>query len=218
MTPAQYLDSLGMWEATAALPEQGIAALTTSADRLADTPLPSPDHIRSVVVFGTGGSGVVADMVAAYGADHSSVPVWAGKGYEAPAFVGPGTLAFAVSYSGDTEETCAAAAAAAERGAHVVVVSGGGALAELAEGSGLTRFAVPADLPASRTALGCSGRAGAHDPVPPRDRSRRPPVAGAGAHLVAPAPGRPGRARRPGRRGVPAHRAAPSPSCTAPPA
>ncbi len=154
MTPAPYLDSLGMWEATAALPEQGIAALATSADRLADTPLPSPDHIGSVVVFGTGGSGVVADLVAAYGADHSSVPIWAGKGYEAPAFVGPGTLAFAVSYSGDTEETCAAAAAAAERGAHVVVVSGGGALAGLAEGPDLTTFVVPADLPASRTALG----------------------------------------------------------------
>ena len=93
-----------------------------------------------MVVFGTGGSGAAADLVAAYGADHSSVPIWADKGYEPPAFVGPGTLAFAVSYSGDTEETRSAAAAAAERGAHVVVVSGGGALAEMAAASDLTRL------------------------------------------------------------------------------
>jgi glucose/mannose-6-phosphate isomerase len=152
--PAPYLDSLGMWEATADLPEQGISALAASADLLADTQLPSRDAIRSVAVFGTGGSGAAADMVAAYGADHSSLPVWAGKGYEPPAFVGPDTLAFALSYSGDTEETCAAAAAAAERGAHVVVVSGGGALTEMATVSDLAVFGVPRDLPASRTALG----------------------------------------------------------------
>jgi glucose/mannose-6-phosphate isomerase len=71
-----------------------------------------------------------------------------------PAFVGPGTLVFAVSWSGDTEETIAAARAAGERGATLVVVSAGGALRALAQGSDLPLFALPDDLPASRGALG----------------------------------------------------------------
>jgi glucose/mannose-6-phosphate isomerase len=81
------------------------------------------------------------------------VPVWVSNGYESPAFVGPHTLAFAVSASGDTEETIAAASAARARGAHLVVVSGVGALAALAAASDLPLFEVPAG-PAPRTALG----------------------------------------------------------------
>ncbi len=76
------------------------------------------------------------------------------SGYAAPSFVGPRTLAFALSFGGDTEETCTAAAQAVERGAHVVTVSAGGALARMAESSGLLRFGLPLGLPAGRTALG----------------------------------------------------------------
>jgi len=61
---------------------------------------------------------------------------------------------FAVSFSGNTEETYAAASAAREQGAHIVVVSGGGLLSELAAASDLTHFGVTPDLPAARTALG----------------------------------------------------------------
>jgi len=54
----------------------------------------------------------VADAVAAYGADRSVVPIVTGNGYGSPSFVGPETVVFAVSFSGDTEETYAAALAA----------------------------------------------------------------------------------------------------------
>jgi glucose/mannose-6-phosphate isomerase len=147
----QYLDTLGIWAATAALPEQLASAMTGSATVLDAASLPNRDDIRSVVIVGMGTSGTAADMVAAYGADRSTVPIWVGKGYECPAFVGPSTLVFAVSATGDTEETCASATRALERGAHVVTVSGGGALADLAVP---TQFGVPADLPAPRTSLG----------------------------------------------------------------
>jgi glucose/mannose-6-phosphate isomerase len=101
-----------------------------------------------------GSAGAVADAVVAYAADRSSVPVSAGNSYESPSFVGPHTLAFAVSFSGDTEETCAAAESALAQGARLVVVSGGGALATIASAADLPRFDVAAGLPAARTALG----------------------------------------------------------------
>ena len=74
------------------------------------------------------------------------VPVTVVKGYEAPAFVGAGTLCFAISYSGDTEETVEAAQQAAAAGARMVVLSTGGALGELARVVGRAAHR-PARLP-----------------------------------------------------------------------
>jgi glucose/mannose-6-phosphate isomerase len=149
----QYLDTLGLWDATAGMPEQLGTAVAASAEVLgrADArTLPSAPELRAVALFGMGSAGTAADAVAAYGADHASLPVWVGKGYDVPAFVGPHTLVVAISASGDTEETVTAAARAAEKGAPVVVVSGPG---ELAERSGLVHFAVPSGVPAGRTTL-----------------------------------------------------------------
>jgi glucose/mannose-6-phosphate isomerase len=79
------------------------------------------------------------------------VPLTVLKYYRTPAFVGPRTLAFAVSYSGDTEETVEMARGAQAAGARLVTVSSGGALAELGsihlpctEGIPLPRFALGA--------------------------------------------------------------------------
>lgn len=153
MTHPRYLDTLGVWEATVGLPEQLRAAAATAEAVLQDAVLPRPGDIRSVVVFGMGNGATAAEAVAAYGAGRSSVPICVGNGYESPAFVGPHTLAFAISASGGTEETIAAASAARARGAHLVVVSGAGALAEMAAASDLPLFGVPAG-PAPRTAFG----------------------------------------------------------------
>ncbi len=57
------------------------------------------------------------------------VPVTVMKQIRTPRFVGPGTLAFALSYSGNTEETLSMARGAAEAGATLVTVSNGGELA-----------------------------------------------------------------------------------------
>ena len=153
MTHPQYLDTLGVWDATVGLPEQLRAAAATAEDVLRDTVLPRPGDIRSVVVFGMGSGATAAEAVAAYGADRAAVPISVGNGYGSPAFVGPHTLAFALSASGDTEETIAAASAARAAGAHLVVVSGAGALAAMAAASNLPLFGVPAG-PVPRTALG----------------------------------------------------------------
>jgi glucose/mannose-6-phosphate isomerase len=154
VNPAQYLDTVGMWDATVGAPEQAIAAVAHAGDVLDGAVLPAPHDIRSVVLFGLGTSATAARFVSAHGTAHASLPIVVSGGDAPPSFVGPHTLAFALSYGGDTEETCSSAAAAAEQGAHVVIVSGGGTLAGMARASDLTLIGVPTDLPAARTALG----------------------------------------------------------------
>jgi glucose/mannose-6-phosphate isomerase len=154
VSPARYLDTLGMWDATAGQPEQLLGALAASVEALDSAALPAPEQIRSVLVFGMGTAATAAEVVAAHAAALSSVPVVTGSGYDAPSFVGPHTLVFALSVSGDTEETLAAAAAAVERGARVVMVSGPGALEKMAEASDFFHVPVAGGLAPPRTALG----------------------------------------------------------------
>jgi glucose/mannose-6-phosphate isomerase len=68
--------------------------------------------------------------------------------------VDSGSLVFAVSASGDTEETLQAAADAAAAGATMMVISGGGKLVESAGGWGAPVIPVPPDIPQPRAALG----------------------------------------------------------------
>jgi glucose/mannose-6-phosphate isomerase len=76
------------------------------------------------------------------------------KGYECPSFVGEGTLCFAISFSGNTEETVEAAMEAAAAGARMVVLSAGGQLAELASQWGAPWIRLPDDIPMPRAAIG----------------------------------------------------------------
>ncbi|MGH8988119.1 MAG: bifunctional phosphoglucose/phosphomannose isomerase [Acidimicrobiales bacterium] len=147
------IDSLGMWDATAAGPEQMEAAIERSAEvDLGD--LASAGPFSSVVVCGMGGSGIAGDVLAALAAPRSGVPVQVVKGYRLPEHVGASTLVFAVSCSGDTEETLAATKEAQTRRARVVAVSGPGELADLAAGAGWPLVPVPDDIPQPRAGLG----------------------------------------------------------------
>ncbi len=89
-----------------------------------------------VVVAGMGGSGIAGDVLAALAFASSPVPVLAVKGDRLPAFVGPGTLLLATSYSGNTAETLSAVEQGLAAGARLAAVTSGGALAELAASRG----------------------------------------------------------------------------------
>lgn len=148
---ADRLDTQGIWEATLGLPEQVERAAEDSADVEG---LPDRDEIENVVVLGMGGSGIAGDILLATAGPFMAVPVVVVKSYTLPAFVGEGSLVFAVSFSGDTEETVEAAGEAAVQGARVVAVTSGGQLEKLAGSWGSPIVSVPADLPQPRTALG----------------------------------------------------------------
>jgi glucose/mannose-6-phosphate isomerase len=144
------LDTLGMWDVTLGLPEQ-VGEAVAAADGLLG--LPTREAIENVVVLGMGGSGIAGDVMAAVAGPFMPVPVVVTKGYEPPNFVGPGTLCFALSFSGDTEETIEAASAAALAGAEMVVVAGGGELARLAESWHVPLVGLPTGIPMPRAGL-----------------------------------------------------------------
>ena len=146
-------DTLGFLDAVGGLPEQ-LAAAHAAAGPLDVSGLGPAADIDNVVVLGMGGSGIAGDVLAAVASPSLPVPVVVLKQYRTPRFIGPGTLAFALSYSGDTEETLEMASGAAEAGARLVAVSRGGALAELAGAHGGLHVPCAADIPVPRAALG----------------------------------------------------------------
>jgi glucose/mannose-6-phosphate isomerase len=149
--PTGRLDSLGMFAAAAALPEQIEAAVAAAAD--AD-PLPAAEDIENVLVLGMGGSGIAGDLLAAVAGPFMPVPVVVSKGYVPPSFVSETTLAFAVSFSGDTEETVEAVSEAAVQGAKVVAVCKGGELGRLAESWRAPHVRIGDGIPMPRAAIG----------------------------------------------------------------
>jgi glucose/mannose-6-phosphate isomerase len=144
------IDSLDMFGATAAMPEQ-VARALDSAKGLEG--LPDLEQVENVVILGMGGSGAAGDILLAVAAPFMAVPVVLVKSYTTPAFVGEGSLVFAVSYSGNTEETLEAAAEAAVQGAKIVAVTSGGELEKLARSWGSPVVTVPDDVPQPRAAL-----------------------------------------------------------------
>lgn len=145
------LDTQGMFEAAAGFPEQVFDAAARARGLEG---LPSRERIEQVVVLGMGGSGVAGDVLAAAAGPFLPVPVVVSKGYELPAFVGEGSLVFAVSFSGNTEETVEAASAAAVEGASIVAVTRGGELGRLARSWGAPVVDVPDTIPQPRAGLG----------------------------------------------------------------
>ncbi|HUS62059.1 MAG TPA: bifunctional phosphoglucose/phosphomannose isomerase [Acidimicrobiales bacterium] len=144
-------DTVGMWDLTASLPEQ-VEKAARDARRVDG--LPRHQDVEHVVVLGMGGSGIAGDLLMATAAPFMPVPVTVTKGYELPAFVGEGSLVFAISCSGNTEETLEAATDAALQGAKIVAITQGGDLAHRAEGWGAPVIPVPGDIPQPRAALG----------------------------------------------------------------
>lgn len=148
---ADRLDSLDMFGAAAGLPEQ----LRTALDGARDVDgLPHHDDIENVVVLGMGGSGIAGDILTVIAGPFMPVPVVVHKGYGIPNFIGENTLVFAVSFSGNTEETLEGAQEAAMAGGRMVCISHGGELAELASAWGAPHLRIADGIPMPRAGIG----------------------------------------------------------------
>ena len=148
---ADILDTMGMWDVTLAFPEQVERAAQESSSLIG---LPTQDDIENVVVLGMGGSGIAGDMMTCVAGPFMAVPIVVVKGYEPPSFVGPNTLCFAVSFSGDTEETVDAAQTAALAGSRMVVIAKGGELSRLARAWDAVLIGLPEGIPYPRAGIG----------------------------------------------------------------
>jgi glucose/mannose-6-phosphate isomerase len=115
--------------------------------------LPDSRGIDGVVVLGMGGSGISGNVLRAAMGVGFKLPVRISKGYGIPGWVGPDTLVFAVSYSGETEETLEAFGKAHEAGARIVTVCSGGTLARLSDQHGYPAIPLKAGIQ-PRAALG----------------------------------------------------------------
>ena len=82
------LDTSGMFDAAAALPEQ-LAVAARSASEVGG--LPPGDAIANVVLFGMGGSGLAGDVMTVVAGPFMPVPVVVHKGYGIPNFIGSDT-------------------------------------------------------------------------------------------------------------------------------
>ena len=105
--------------------------------------LPTRSAVRQVLVAGMGGSAIAADLLAAYVASTSKVPIVVWRDYDLPAWAsGAETLVIASSHSGNTEETLSAFQQAVERGCSCLALTTGGKLESAANqaGTGLWKF------------------------------------------------------------------------------
>lgn len=86
----------------------------------------------NIVFTGLGGSAIGGDIVKEYLAEEINMPICINRSYKMPHFVGKDSLVFAVSYSGNTEETLSAYAEAKKKNANIVVITSGGKMKALA--------------------------------------------------------------------------------------
>ena len=111
------------------------------------------DGVSAVIVVGMGGSAIGGELAAAVLRDELRVPMAVVRDYAVPEFVGPDTLAFVSSYSGNTEETLSSYDDAHSRGARVVCSTTGGKLGRRARARGHAVIDLPSGYP-PRAALG----------------------------------------------------------------
>ncbi|MCE9558688.1 MAG: bifunctional phosphoglucose/phosphomannose isomerase, partial [Armatimonadetes bacterium] len=95
------LDPKGMLQLYTDFPTQCETALRIAKE----VPLPFGGKPDNVVLTGMGGSAAGGDFVRAIIDSHGKVPFLVNRDYTMPNWVGSGTLVFATSYSGNTEET-----------------------------------------------------------------------------------------------------------------
>ncbi len=153
--PARAMDPHDMMGAILGLPEQCEAAKTIGATADLGPVGAARRTYSSLVILGLGGSAIGGDFLRSGYSAVLRCPVEVVRDYHIPAYVGPDTLVFACSNSGNTEETLSAYDQARRSGATIVAFTTGGDLARRASADGVPVVIVPGGLQ-PRAAVGYS--------------------------------------------------------------
>lgn len=108
--------------------------------------------INKTVICGMGGSAIGGDILKTLFSDEEMV-ITASRDYYLPRFVDQQTLIFAVSYSGNTEETISSFKEAIGKGCPVVAVASGGQVEKIAQNRRVPFIKIPSGIP-PRCAVG----------------------------------------------------------------
>jgi len=150
------LDKANMIELLDEFPQKMIDALRLGEEFFIPTnllPAPAPvttstpaRNFKNIVVLGMGGSAIGGDLLSDYLTDELSIPIVVIRGYDIPKFVDENSLVFAVSYSGNTEETISALKKCLEAKARVIALTSGGKLEVLAQENNFAVIKVPVGI------------------------------------------------------------------------
>lgn len=102
-------------------------------------------HIDNIFLLGMGGSALGGELLKAFLID-SKIPMFIVKDYKIPRYLTEKSLVFAVSYSGNTEETISAYREAVKKTKKMVVIAAGAKLEELAKANKNTFIKLPGGL------------------------------------------------------------------------
>lgn len=143
------LDSQDQFGMVAGLPEQIQKAYAAAVE----VKMENFGEVCGVAAAGMGGSAIGGDLVASAYETSLPSPMVTVRGYHLPEWLSSRSLLFAVSYSGNTEETISCLNEALVRGCQVVCISSGGTIADIASSKDLPFIKVPNNLQ-PRAAIG----------------------------------------------------------------
>lgn len=102
----------------------------------------SQPEVQNIVISGMGGSAISGDVIAGAFQEKVNAPIIVNRDYKIPGHIGGG-LFFAVSYSGNTEETLSSLDDAERRGMKIATISSGGRLSQISKQKGYPHIMVP---------------------------------------------------------------------------
>ena len=153
ITEISRMDTEDMLELLLSFPKQCEEALYIGENV---KPRASYKRNYSQIIFtGLGGSAIGADIIKGFTEDEMRIPLFVNRNYMLPNFADRNSLIFAVSYSGNTEETISAYLQAKKIGAKIIVITSGGKLGDLALKNNNVLVSIPKGYP-PRCALGYS--------------------------------------------------------------
>jgi len=118
-----------------------------------DCQLAGAGHFENVVIAGMGGSAIGGDVVRSLLFNDGYLPVLVWRDYILPSVVDNRTVLFAISYSGNTEETLSVYEQAKDKCGQLVVITSGGELVVKAKRDGVPVLKIAGGMP-PRCAIG----------------------------------------------------------------
>ncbi|MFH1239610.1 MAG: bifunctional phosphoglucose/phosphomannose isomerase [Candidatus Diapherotrites archaeon] len=142
------LDKGNMIQILDSFPEQCRKALDIADDFEIPREILEREYDK-ILVFGMGGSGIAGYVLRDFLLSKCKIPVFVVQGYDIPKFINENTLCFALSYSGNTEETLSCFGKAELVDAKIISITSGGLLSQKSK----NKILIPKGIP-PRTGLG----------------------------------------------------------------